>query len=164
MTTIDITLTTPDVITATVDNADVINVTIEESAPIVVTFDTGVGAQGAGVPDGGDADQVLAKRTGADFDTYWKTGGGGGGAVDSVNTQTGDVVLDADDISDTSTTNKFTNTTEKSTWNGKQDALGFTPIPEAPTDGKQYARKNSGWVEVNSVSKSFSIAMAVALG
>lgn len=33
---------------------------------------------------------------------------GGGGAVDSVNSQTGVVVLDADDISDTSTTNKFT--------------------------------------------------------
>lgn len=31
----------------------------------------------------------------------------GGGAVDSVNSQTGDVVLDADDIDDTSTTNKF---------------------------------------------------------
>jgi len=36
-----------------------------------------------------------------------------GGAVDSVNTQIGTVVLDADDISDVSTTNKFTNTTEK---------------------------------------------------
>lgn len=35
------------------------------------------------------------------------TGGGGGGAVDSVNGQTGVVVLDADDIDDTSTTNKF---------------------------------------------------------
>jgi len=33
--------------------------------------------------------------------------GGGGGAVDSVNGQTGVVVLDADDIDDTSTTNKF---------------------------------------------------------
>lgn len=32
----------------------------------------------------------------------------GGGAVDSVNSQTGTVVLDADDISDTATTNKFT--------------------------------------------------------
>lgn len=32
----------------------------------------------------------------------------GGGAVDSVNGQTGVVVLDADDIDDTSTTNKFT--------------------------------------------------------
>jgi hypothetical protein len=31
----------------------------------------------------------------------------GGGAVDSVNTQTGAVVLDADDIDDSSTTNKF---------------------------------------------------------
>lgn len=34
-------------------------------------------------------------------------GGPGGGAVTSVNTQTGAVVLDADDISDTSTANKF---------------------------------------------------------
>jgi hypothetical protein len=34
--------------------------------------------------------------------------GGGGGAVDSVNGQTGVVVLDADDIDDTSTTHKFT--------------------------------------------------------
>lgn len=31
----------------------------------------------------------------------------GGGAVSSVNSQTGDVILDADDIDDTSTTNKF---------------------------------------------------------
>lgn len=36
------------------------------------------------------------------------TGGGGGGAVDSVNGQTGVVVLDADDISDISTTHRFT--------------------------------------------------------
>ena len=41
----------------------------------------------------------------------------GGGAVDSVNGQTGVVVLDADDISDTSTTNKWTNASEKATWN-----------------------------------------------
>jgi hypothetical protein len=35
------------------------------------------------------------------------SGLGGGGAVSSVNTQTGTVVLDADDISDSATTNKF---------------------------------------------------------
>lgn len=37
---------------------------------------------------------------------YYETGSGGG-AVDSVNGQTGTVVLDADDIDDTSTVNKF---------------------------------------------------------
>lgn len=49
---------------------------------------------------------------------------GGGGTVTSVNGDTGPtVVLDADDISDTSTTKKFTSTAEKTTWNAKQDAL-----------------------------------------
>ncbi len=37
----------------------------------------------------------------------WETDTAGGGAVDSVNTQTGIVVLDADDIDDSSTTHKF---------------------------------------------------------
>lgn len=45
------------------------------------------------------------------------------GGVESVNTQTGVVVLDADDISDSATTNKFVTSAEKSTWNGKQNAL-----------------------------------------
>ena len=43
--------------------------------------------------------------------------------VSSVNTQTWAVVLDADDISDTTTTNKFVTASDKSTWSGKQDAL-----------------------------------------
>ena len=38
--------------------------------------------------------------------------GGGGGSVTSVNTQTGVVVLDADDISDTGTSNKWASQTE----------------------------------------------------
>lgn len=38
---------------------------------------------------------------------YPEVSGGGGGAVDSVNGQTGVVVLDADDISDAATTNKY---------------------------------------------------------
>ena len=31
--------------------------------------------------------------------------------------------MDADDISDSTTTNKFVTATDKSTWSGKQDAL-----------------------------------------
>lgn len=49
------------------------------------------------------------------------------GNVNSVNGQTGDVELDADDISDSSTTNKFVTDTEKSTWNGKS-TVSFNPI------------------------------------
>lgn len=43
--------------------------------------------------------------------------------VTSVNWDTWPVVLDADDISDSSTTNKFVTAAEKTTWNAKQDAL-----------------------------------------
>jgi hypothetical protein len=46
-------------------------------------------------------------------DNTWATPAGGG-AVDSVNTQTGVVVLDADDISDAATTNKFATAAELS--------------------------------------------------
>ena len=44
-------------------------------------------------------------------------------AVTSVNGQTWAVTLDADDISDSTTTNKFVTASEKSTWSWKQDAL-----------------------------------------
>ena len=47
---------------------------------------------------------------GSDFDWVPQAGGN----VDSVNTQTGAVVIDADDISDSSTTNKFTTAAEQS--------------------------------------------------
>ena len=43
--------------------------------------------------------------------------------VTSVNSQTWAVVLDADDISDSSTTNKFVTASDKTAWNWKQDAL-----------------------------------------
>ena len=50
--------------------------------------------------------------------------------VTSVNTQTWAVVLDADDISDSATTNKFVTSSDKTTWSGKQDAL---TLPWTPT-------------------------------
>lgn len=45
--------------------------------------------------------------------------------VTSVNIQTWAVVLDADDISDSTTTNKFVTATDKTTWNWKQNALSY---------------------------------------
>ena len=42
--------------------------------------------------------------------------------VTSVNSKTGAVVLDADDISDTNTTNKFVTASDKSNWNAKVNA------------------------------------------
>ena len=46
---------------------------------------------------GGTAGQVLAKVSSTNYDVAWTTVSGGG-AVDSVNGQTGTVVLDADDV------------------------------------------------------------------
>lgn len=53
------------------------------------------GADGVGVPTGGITGQVLKKRSAVNYDTEWSDEGG---AVDSVNGQTGTVVLDAADV------------------------------------------------------------------
>jgi len=50
--------------------------------------------------------------------------------VSSVNGKTWVVTLDADDISDSTTTNKFVTASDKTTWSGKQDAL---TLPSTPT-------------------------------
>ena len=50
------------------------------------------------LPTGGTSGQVLAKASGTNYDVTWVNQSGGGGAVDSVNGQTGVVVLDADDV------------------------------------------------------------------
>lgn len=73
------------------DLADVQPLITSEGHPTVV---------GPGVPHGGLAGQVLIKESNADYDTAWADyeGGGGGGAVDSVNGQTGVVVLSAADV------------------------------------------------------------------
>jgi len=55
---------------------------------------------GSGVPPGGTTGQVLTKQSNADGDADWQTPSGGSGAVDSVNGQTGVVVLDTDDITE----------------------------------------------------------------
>jgi hypothetical protein len=44
------------------------------------------------------------------------------------------VVLDADDISDLGTTNKFVTAAEKATWDAKQNAIGYTPENQAYKD------------------------------
>ena len=47
---------------------------------------------------GGTTGQVLAKKSNTNYDVEWVNQSGGGGSVDSVNGQTGTVVLDASDV------------------------------------------------------------------
>lgn len=50
------------------------------------------------LPSGGTSNQILAKASDEDFNVYWIDPESGGGAVSSVNGQTGDVVLTASDV------------------------------------------------------------------
>lgn len=81
------------------------------------------GDPGQGVPTGGNTGQVLAKATNSNYDTEWVDQSGGGGAIDSVNGQTGTVVLDQDDIGD-GTTYKQYSATEKT-------KLGFIAVTQS---------------------------------
>lgn len=76
-----------------------ISITDEEDTD---TFDVMDGADGVGVPSGGQAGYVLAKATSADYDTEWIEVEAGGGTVQSVNEvlpdQNGNITLTADDI------------------------------------------------------------------
>lgn len=47
---------------------------------------------------------------------------------------TGNVTISSDNVDDTGATNLFVTTSEKSTWNGKQDALAFDGIYDASTN------------------------------
>jgi len=73
--------------------------------------------------------------------------------VTSVNSKTGAVVLDADDISDTNTTNKFVTATDKQTWNGKQDT---TSSSLTTTSDSIVGAIN----EVNSIAKGANQALS----
>ena len=93
------------------------------------------GDDGVGVPAGGTTGQVLRKASNSDHDTEWGTvSGGAGGAVDSVNTQTGDVVLDQDDIGD-GTTYKQYSATEKTKLAGIEASADVTDAANVSAAG-----------------------------
>lgn len=72
-----------------------------DSTVITGNLSITAGPPGVGVPPGGATGQVLSKASPDDYDTEWVNASGGiGGAVDSVNGQTGIVVLDTDDIAE----------------------------------------------------------------
>lgn len=67
-----------------------------------------------GLIEAGTNVTITGSGTSSDPYEISASGGSGGGAVDSVNGQTGTVVLDADDIDDSSTTQKFATATQLS--------------------------------------------------
>jgi hypothetical protein len=88
------------------------------------------GAAGVGVPTGGTAGQVLEKIDGTNYNTQWATPSGGG-AVTSVNTYTGAVVLVKADLAlgnvdNTSDANKPVSTAQQTALNLKADLASPT--------------------------------------
>ena len=105
------------------------------------------GPAGVGVPEGGTTNQVLAKTSNTDYDTQWVASAG---AVDSVNSQTGAVVLDQDDVGD-GTTYKQYSSTEKTKLSGI--ATGATANS---SDATLLNRANHTGTQVASTISDFS--------
>lgn len=103
-------------------------------------------------PSGGTMGQVLAKDTSTDYDYSWQTVSAGG-AVDSVNGQTGVVVLDAGDVGalpDTytapvSSVNGLTGSVVLSAAN--VGALAIQRAADAVSAGTQYNLNNDTYTE-----------------
>ena len=66
--------------------------------------------------------------------------------VQSVNSHVGIVVLDADDIDDTTTVNKFISVEEVNKLAGIETGAQVNEVGEAPVDGNYYVRKDGAWV------------------
>ena len=116
-----------------VDIDEALNVDIQLAAPIsvpitlapdvIISVDVAaVGPAGIGIPMGGLDGQVLAKASNTSYDTEWVDQSGGGGAVDSVNGQTGVVVLTAANVGAPAGSGTSTGTNT-----GDQDLSGLVP-------------------------------------
>ena len=127
--------------------------------------------------------QTLYIATDTNVIYYWDggqyvslSGGGWGGSVDSVNWQTGVVVLDTDDITDTAT-NRFTNDTDISrlantsgTNTGDQDLSPYELLSNKSTNtalgtsDTLYPSQNAVKSYVDSIAQGLSVKKSVRLG
>jgi hypothetical protein len=134
---------------------------VELSGTGYLDLPSGTNAQRPGSPNTG---MLRFNTTSSSFEGYNGTSWGPiGGAVDSVNGQTGAAVLDADDIDDTATTHKFataaqlTNADNAIQPTDSIDALGDVDTTTvAPTDGQVLAWDNaaSQWEPATAVEAS----------
>lgn len=130
------------------------NIDVEPSTSTDIDLiNSGQGLPGEGVPNGGLDGQVLAKASDSDFDTEWVDQSGGGGAVDSVNGQTGIVVLDKSDIGlgdvdNTSDLDKPVSTATQTALDGK--------VNKTATINSVYTNDGTGALQMLTYSQSAS--------
>lgn len=129
---------------------------IEASADVTDVANVTTALNSISVDELSDVDTTTATPTDGQalvWDTdHWEPGTiAGSGAVDSVNSQTGVVVLDADDIDDTSTTNKFTTAGDISKLAGIETGADVTDATNVDAAG---AVMNS---DISTASMSFVV-------
>jgi hypothetical protein len=101
--TINISLTQPDDINVALTDEGDINVTLVTPDPVSLTLSQAQGEVGIGMPIGGNTGEFVVKLSEDDYDFGFSSSTS---PVVSVNTKTGAVVLNTDDISDSTRTNK----------------------------------------------------------
>jgi len=98
------------------------------------------------IPAGGTTGQVLAKASNTDRDTTWTTPATA--PVSSVNAKTGVVVLNPDDLNDTSTTHKFTTAADKTKLAGIEANADVTDAANVAAAGAVMQTAALGFVDV----------------
>ncbi len=99
----------------------------------LATLQASIGAKQDALVSGNNIKTINGNSILGSGDLTISGGGGGGGAVDSVNGQVGVVVLDADDISDTTTANKFVTVAEKTNIANSATHIANTSNPHNTT-------------------------------
>jgi len=133
-------------------------------------------AQSRLMKTGGTTGQVLAKASNSNYDVEWVNQSGGGGAVDSVNGQTGTVVLTASDVgalaSSTSYVSSFNGSSGAITYsapvssvNTKTGAVSLTAsdvgaLPDTYTAPVTSVNGQTGAVTVTDTNTTYTISIA----
>jgi hypothetical protein len=135
-----------------------VNLTLDDGTSAVLV----VGSPGRGVPAGGTTGQALVKASNTDYDTEWDTIAGGGGAVDSVNGETGVVVLAAADVGadpEGSAAAAQAAAVQRANHTGTQTSASISDFAEAAQDAVAAALIGSGvTVSYNDNANTLTIA------
>jgi len=153
--TVDIQLAAPISVPITLAPDVIIDVDVVAAGP--------AGEPGVGVPIGGTPGQVLAKISGVDYNTEWVDQAAGGDLVNSVNGQTGTVVVTKTDVGlsnvdNTSDANKPISTLTQTALNTKEPTITAGTTAQYYRGDKTFQTLNQDVVPDGTTNKVYSAA------